>query len=244
MRKKLIYFLLIISIAISSTACNSKKTAPENVNEQTESSQSEDPEKETAKETDTAKLPENQPSKEQPDSSSDSDKQSTSTENIIVSRGGPDDIELMSYAQTVLENNISGCVYSRNTDDYNFVKTNLRYKIEGEVSKTKEELPENFYMIIEFTDDSYEIYDLISLEIGGEVYYKASSSGVVSPSGTSANDILNEKNTQIYNEVLSELSANSDLEEDEVFEKIAPNYDMSASELKDFMFKYMEAYFE
>ena len=77
----------------------------------------------------------------------------------------PDEIELMSYAQTVLKDNLTNPTYSRNKKDYKFINTGLRYKIEGKVNN------ENFYMIIEFVDDTYKEYDLISLQVGNEKVY-------------------------------------------------------------------------
>ena len=82
----------------------------------------------------------------------------------------PTDMELMSYAQLVLDDNLNKPKYSRSTSDYKFVQTNLRYKIEGnvEVNSTSNK----FYMIIEFTDETYKNYDLISLQVGNETIYK------------------------------------------------------------------------
>lgn len=82
----------------------------------------------------------------------------------------PTDMELMSYAQLVLDDNLNKPKYSRSTSDYKFVQINLRYKIEGnvEVNSTSNK----FYMIIEFTDETYKNYDLISLQVGNETIYK------------------------------------------------------------------------
>ena len=85
------------------------------------------------------------------------------------SNGQPSDIELMSYAQTVLDDNLSNPQYSSSKKDYNFVNTGLKYKIEGEVTTNGKK--ENFYMIIEFTDENYEEYDLISLQVGNKDIY-------------------------------------------------------------------------
>lgn len=82
----------------------------------------------------------------------------------------PDDIELMSYAQTVLEDNLNNPKFSHYKGDYTFVNTNLRYKIEGNV--TIDNSKEKFYMVIEFIDDSYKEYDLISLQVGNKTIYK------------------------------------------------------------------------
>ena len=51
------------------------------------------------------------------------------------------------------------------------------------------------------------------------------------------------KNAKIYNEVMDALNDYS-REEDEILEEIAPKYNMSFSELKQFLFEYMEAYYE
>lgn len=78
----------------------------------------------------------------------------------------PNDVELMTYAQTVLKDNLSNPKYSSYKDDYTFVDTGLRYKIEGKVNGEK------FWMIIEFTNDTYKEYDLISLQVGNDIIYK------------------------------------------------------------------------
>lgn len=82
----------------------------------------------------------------------------------------PTDMELMSYAQLVLDDNLNNPKYSRSTSDYKFIQTNLRYKIEGTV--TVNSTSNKFYMIIEFTDETYKNYDLISLQVGNETIYK------------------------------------------------------------------------
>lgn len=76
----------------------------------------------------------------------------------------PDQVELMSYAQMVLEDNLYNPTYSSYKGDYNFIETGLRYKIEGNVNGEK------FWMIIEFVDETYEEYDLISLQVGNKTY--------------------------------------------------------------------------
>lgn len=80
----------------------------------------------------------------------------------------PNDIELMSYAQTVLDDNLSNPKYSSYKGDYTFIETGLRYKIEGKV--TTNGIKEKFYIIIEFTDNTYKEYDLISLQVGNKKY--------------------------------------------------------------------------
>lgn len=82
----------------------------------------------------------------------------------------PTDMELMSYAQLVLDDNLNNPKYSRSTSDYKFIGTNLRYKIEGNV--TVNSTSNKFYMIIEFTNETYKNYDLISLQVGNETIYK------------------------------------------------------------------------
>lgn len=77
----------------------------------------------------------------------------------------PDEIELMSYAQTILKDNIYNPKYSSYKEEYNFIETGLRYKIEGKVNN------ENFWIIIEFVDDTYKEYNLISLQIGNKKIY-------------------------------------------------------------------------
>lgn len=157
---------------------------------------------------------------------------------------GPSELELMSYAQTVLDNNLPGCRYSHNKTEYTFVKTNLRYKIEGELFRSKDASSEKFYMIIEFIDENYEIYDLISLQVGDEIIYESSSSNEFKAPLDTNDEILSEENTRIYNEVMEKLNADYSREEDEIFEEIAPDYNMTASQLKEFMWDYMEAYYQ
>ena len=136
------------------------------------------------------------------------------------------------------------CKYSRNKRDYNIIGTGLRYKIEGEVALNSSSNYEKFYMIILFTDNTYKKYVLISLQIGKEIVYnnkKAQSD--LPPKSDSDKEILSEKNAKIYNEVMDALNDYS-REEDEILEEIAPKYNMSFSELKQFLFEYMEAYYE
>lgn len=78
----------------------------------------------------------------------------------------PDEIELMSYAHLVLKDNLNNPKYSSYKEDYDFIGTGLRRKIEGRVNN------QDFYMIIEFVDDTYEEYDLISLQVGNNIIYK------------------------------------------------------------------------
>lgn len=88
----------------------------------------------------------------------------------IEEKNIPSDIELMSYAQLVLEDNLNNPTYSRSTSDYTFISTGLRCKIEGNV--TINSISNKFYMIIEFIDNTYKEYDLISLQVGNETIYK------------------------------------------------------------------------
>ena len=94
----------------------------------------------------------------------------TSTTENENNTNTPTDMELMSYAQLVLDDNLNNPKYSRSTSDYEFIQTNLRYKIEGTV--TVNSTSNKFYMIIEFTDDTYKNYNLISLQVGNETIYK------------------------------------------------------------------------
>lgn len=92
------------------------------------------------------------------------------TDTNIEEKNIPTDMELMSYAQLVLEDNLNNPTYSRSTSDYTFINTLLRYKIEGDV--TVNSISNKFYMIIEFVDDTYKEYDLISLQVGNNIIYK------------------------------------------------------------------------
>ena len=78
----------------------------------------------------------------------------------------PDDATIVAYAQGFLRDYLINPQYEYGTYNYNIIKTLKRYKIEGKVNN------ENFWMIIEFTDDNYQEYQLISLQIGNEIIYK------------------------------------------------------------------------
>lgn len=157
----------------------------------------------------------------------------------------PDDIALMSYAQTVLKDLYPDCEYSHEKSDYKFVGDSLRYKIEGDVALSKDSATEPFYMIIQFIDEQYDTYDLISLQVGDEKIYE--NNKLPAPSRSSKyndNEILTEKNHKIYNDVLDILYSDPDKAEDEILEEIAPQYGMTAEELKDFMYEYTDAYYD
>ena len=88
----------------------------------------------------------------------------------------PTDVEIFTYAQTVIEDFYPDSKFpSDSMREYKFVKTNLRYKIEGTFKENKNASYEDFCMIIEFLDDKYETYDLISLQIGKTTIYKHSN---------------------------------------------------------------------
>lgn len=176
--------------------------------------------------------------------SNESDKPTTDAPKYTPTIEQPNEIELMTYAQTVLEDYYPNCEYSHNKADYKIVKTDLRYKIEGEISVSKAAMPTPFYLIIQFTNEEYDTYDLISLQLDDEIIYDDNSMPDLTPNSGNDNDILNEKNTQIYNEVMDILSSDFDKSEDEILEEIAPQYDMTSSELKEFLNNYMEAYYQ
>ena len=94
----------------------------------------------------------------------------SNSNNTSTSSDKPTDIELMSYAQTILQDNLNNPTYSHYKGDYTFINTNLRYKIEGNVTLNNSK--EKFYMIIEFLDKTYKEYDLISLQVGNDTIYK------------------------------------------------------------------------
>lgn len=168
----------------------------------------------------------------------------SSSENDSASKK-PDDIALMSYAQTVLKDLYPDCEYSHEKSDYKFAGDKLRYKINGDVALSKNSAIEPFYMIIQFIDEHYDTYDLISLQIGDEKIYE--NNRLPAPSQSSKyndNEILTDINHKIYNDVLDILYSDPDKAEDEIFEEIAPQYGMTAEELKDFMYEYMDAYYD
>lgn len=102
--------------------------------------------------------------------SSDKSINGTTTPLPTESSQKPSNIELMSYAQTVLDRNLDNPKYSRNENDYTFVNTFLRYKIGGKVTVNSKE--EKFYLIIQFTDNTYTEYDVVSLQIGNNKIIK------------------------------------------------------------------------
>lgn len=156
----------------------------------------------------------------------------------------PDDIEIVSYAQTVIKDFYPDSKFPFGaTKEYKVVKTNLKYKIEGTFKENKNASYEDFCMIIEFLDDKYETYDLISLQVGKIDIYKSLTANSVNANPTK-DTILNDQNTQIYNEVMNTLNSDYDRDEDEIFEEMAPQYGMTADELKQFMLDYMEAYYQ
>lgn len=84
----------------------------------------------------------------------------------------PNEIELMSYAQTVIKDYYPSPKFPAYKDEYNFVSTGLRSKIEGKVSIDGVSEYQRFWIIIEFTDETYTEYNLVSLQIGDDVLYK------------------------------------------------------------------------
>lgn len=79
----------------------------------------------------------------------------------------PDEIALMSYAQTVIDDYSPGADYSHLTEDWNFIggeDGNLRYKMTTNVNGKKAEI------IIEFDDDKYESYTVKNFSIGSVKY--------------------------------------------------------------------------
>lgn len=94
----------------------------------------------------------------------------SSSEKTVASKE-PDEIALMCYAQVVLKDFFPGCEYAQDLDDYQSVGTGLRYKIEGDVAISENYKMERFYMIIQFTDEEYDTYDLISLQVGDDKIY-------------------------------------------------------------------------
>lgn len=85
----------------------------------------------------------------------------------------PTNIEIVAYAQTVIKDFYPDCKFPfASTREFNVVKTGLRYKIEGTFKENKNASYEDFWMIIEFLDNKFEIYDLISLQVGKTMVYK------------------------------------------------------------------------
>lgn len=240
MRKKfLILFLILIIFSISSCGTTSEEYNPP----QTERNISND--ESGTSENGNEKLPQKTNSLDSTKTDEQiPEKSSNKPETEFYSTAKePDEIELMTYAQTVLDDYFPECKYSRRKDEYTFIKTDLRYKIEGNVSI--DDFSEKFYMIIKFTNDDFEFYDLISLQIGDEIIYESSSENDLPvPENTNDNEILSEENTKIYNEVMDKLNSDYSRAEDEILEEIAPDYNMNAAQLKEFMYNYQEAYFQ
>lgn len=90
-----------------------------------------------------------------------------------ASANEPTNVEIVSYAQTVIKDYYPDSKFPFGaTSEYKVVKTGLRYKIEGTFKENENVSYEDFYMIIEFLDDKYETYDLISLQIGKITVYE------------------------------------------------------------------------
>lgn len=248
MKKFMMYLLLVVSMFVLS-ACGTSQSKNNNLSSENVSTRSDEtqslsnPDEQTSSQS-TSSVKEIESTEKSEISQTDDNNSAQSSKPISSSQNEPDEIELMTYSQTVLKDYFENCKYSRNKADYKFVKTNLRYKIEGTVSTTENSQAENFYMIIEFTNENYDTYDLLSLQIGDNLVYESSNySDLPTPTETNGNEILNEANTQMYNEVMEILYSDYDRSEDEILEEIAPNYDMTASELKNFLNEYMEAYY-
>lgn len=100
---------------------------------------------------------------------------SSDYENFVAQKENsnlPSDIEIISYVQTVLKDYYPKCELPSGVKEYEIVNTDLRYKIEGEIHRTKEYVLEEFVMIIEFEDESCETYSLVSLQIGSDTIYE------------------------------------------------------------------------
>ena len=241
MRKRIFILLLsLVSFLVSSCGTSSEKYEPTQTEQSTLSDKSETPENDNGKlSQEPDSLDSTKTNEQNPEKSSDESK----TEFYSTVKE-PDEIELMTYAQTVLDDFFPECKYSRRKDEYTFIKTDLRYKIEGNVSIASSDSNEKFYMIINFTNNDFEYYDLISLQIGDETIYNSSENDISLPENSDKNDILNEANTQIYNDILSILNSHYERSEDEILEEIAPDYNMTTEQLKEFLYNYQEAYFQ
>ena len=89
-----------------------------------------------------------------------------------VPSNAPSKIDLISYAQVVLEDFYPSPKFPAGKDSYNCPGTGLRYKIEGQISVDGKSAYQNFYVIIEFVNDTYTEYDLVLAQVGKEVLYK------------------------------------------------------------------------
>lgn len=98
--------------------------------------------------------------------SSKNDKKDKDSSNV------PSKIDLISYAQVVLEDFYPSPKFPAGKDSYNCPGTGLRYKIEGQISVDGKSAYQNFYVIIEFVDDTYTEYDLVLAQVDKEVLYK------------------------------------------------------------------------
>lgn len=84
----------------------------------------------------------------------------------------PTKIELISYAQVALKDFYPSPKFPAGKDSYNCPGTGLRYKIEGQISVDGKSAYQNFYVIIEFVDDTYTEYNLVLAQVDKEVLYK------------------------------------------------------------------------
>lgn len=164
----------------------------------------------------------------------------------IGASGEPDEIELMSYAQTVLEDFYPDLKVSRDKSTYVFARTDMRYKIKGYFFQTKDDKEQSlFEMIIRFTDDSFTSYDLLDLFVDGHSVYESSSKNdlYLDEDQKQSDNILTDENLKIYNNVMEKLYSEPDRSEDDIFAELAPQYGMTKDELRDFMNNFMEAYY-
>lgn len=236
MRKhKYIIILALAMITISFSACSTSDT-------NTESSETETSSSEIAHNKTSTNLPPKSNSKSNVNDNNNEASESKTT----IQDPTPDipaDTELSAYAQTVLKDFYPNAKFSIRNSDYNFIRTDLRYKIEGYFQESKDASDEQFALIIQFTDDSYTVYDLLYLQVGKDTIFNDPDAGSDLIS-TDNDGILSEENAKIYNEVMNKLDAEPDRDEDDIFSEIAPDYGMTASELHDFMLEYMEAYYQ
>ncbi len=208
-------------------------------------------------------LPDSQTKDTQPTTTSDIVEPETSTSDIDTSSADKGDaseevtastvneidepgyIELRSYAEMVLDDYLvspSSAKYSWYEEDWNWVggADTLRYKIESYVESENAfgaMLKNDFVMIIEFADETYQEYELVLLQIGDEKVVDTKKKIDATKAKKSQ---LDKNDVAIYEEVMEILNDQYDRPEDEIFKELAPKYEMTAAELKQFIRDMME----
>ena len=84
-----------------------------------------------------------------------------------------DDSFFILCAESVLDDYYPSAKYPSISDNsFKVINTDLRYKVKGKVSIDGVSKFQNFWVIMEFSDDTYEEYTIFLAQIGDEVLYE------------------------------------------------------------------------